>query len=179
MNHKPPIYGLLAEYDDAQKLLDAANQVRRAGFRHTDAYSPFPVHGLSEAIGFERTRIPLLVLIGGIAGGLAGFFMMYYANVISYPQVIAGRPYNSWPTWIPMTFEMTVLGAALTAVFGMLALNGLPQPSHPVFNVAQFQLASRDRFFIVIEAQDPLFDLEKTRVFLQKLGPLEVFEVPS
>jgi hypothetical protein len=179
MSKKPPIYGLMAEFDDAHKVYEAATQVRLAGFRRADAYSPFPVHGLSEALGFHRSRVPMLVLIGGIIGGIGGFLMQYYANVISYPQVIAGRPYNSWPAWIPITFECTVLGAALTAVFGMLALNGLPRPSHPLFNVASFQLASRNRFFIVIEARDPQFDLEKTRVFLERLGPLEVSEVPE
>jgi hypothetical protein len=179
MDKKPPIYGLLAEFDDAERILEAANKVREAGFKFADAYSPFPVHGLSDAIGFHKSRVPLCGRPGGIIGGRGGFFMQYYSNVFCYPEVIAGRPFNSWPAWIPITFECTVLGAALTAVFGMLALNGLPRPSHPLFNVPNFQLASRNRFFIVIESRDPKFDLTQTRGFLEGLHPLLVSEVPA
>jgi len=172
-----PLYGLMAEFESPTALVEATHRAREAGYRQMDAYSPFPIEELTEALGVRPTRLPLLILIGGLIGGFGGFFMQWYLAVIDYPLDIGGRPQNSWPMFIPITFEMTVLFAGLTAVFGMLALNGLPMPYHPVFNVPRFALATRDRFFLCIEATDPLFDREKTKRFLQELHPREVSEV--
>jgi hypothetical protein len=173
-----PIYGLLAEFSSSEAVVAAAQQARAAGYRHVNAYTPFPVHGLSQALGQKPSRLPLAVLLGGIAGGAAGYFMLYYASVISYPLNVGGRPLHSWPSFIPITFELTVLGAAFAAFLGMLALNGLPHPHHPLFNVPAFSLASRNRFFLCIQSRDPLFDLNQTRHFLEGLGA-QVYEVPS
>jgi hypothetical protein len=177
MHASPPIYGLMAEFDTPEDVLAAATRAQAQGYRRMDAYTPFPVEGLSEAIGFHHTWLPLLVLIAGIVGAIVGFASQYYATVIDYPLNVGGRPLNSWPSYIPITFEVTILFAALTAVVGMIALNGLPMPYHPVFNVPQFALASRDRFFLCIESTDPLFDREATRRFLEGLKPREVSEV--
>jgi hypothetical protein len=174
-----PLYGLMAEFRSPETLLAAARRASGEGFKRMDAYTPFPVEGLAEAIGFHRTRVPLIVLIGGIVGCLGGFFLQYWVAVIDYPLNVGGRPLNSWPSFIPVTFEMTILVAALSAFLGVLALNGLPMPYHPVFNVEQFELASRNRFFLCIEAADPLFDRERTAKFLESLKPEGVYEVDS
>jgi Protein of unknown function (DUF3341) len=174
---RPPIYGLMAEFDSPEGLLAAAQRAHDEGYRRMDAYSPFPVEGLSEAIGFHRSGLPLVVLIGGILGGLGGYLMQYYMMVIDYPLNVGGRPLHSAPAFVPVTFELTILVAALAAVLGLLALNGLPMPYHPVFNVPRFELASRNLFFLCIEATDPRFDRQNTRRFLESLQPLGVSEV--
>ena len=171
------LYGLMAEFDSPEAVLEAARRTRDAGYRKIDAYSPIPVEGLAEAIGFHWTILPYMVFCGGLGGGCAGFGMCWYANVISYSWNIGGKPFNSWPMWIAITFELTILGAALTAVIGMLALNGLPSPHHPTFNVERFARASSDRFFISIEATDRKFDLAQTKSFLESLRPHGVFEI--
>jgi hypothetical protein len=167
MNQRSRLWGLMVEFDNPEDLLAAARGAYEAGYRKMDAYSPMPIHGLAEAIGFQRDRLPLLVLIGGLVGCGTAFFMLWYVETYVYPMNVGGRPYNSWPSFIPITFEVTILFAAITAVLGMLALNGLPTPYHPVFNVRRFALASRHRFFLCIEASDPKFDPVATRRFLE------------
>ncbi|RIK46173.1 MAG: molybdopterin oxidoreductase [Chloroflexi bacterium] len=172
-----PLYGLMAEFDSSDALVDKARQTYRAGYRRISAYSPFPVEGLADAIGLRPTRLPYLVLLGGIAGALGGYALQYYAAVVDYPLNIGGRPLNSWPAFTVVTFEMTILGAALVAALGMLLRNGLPQPYHAVFNAPRFHLASQDRFFLCVEARDPKFDLAQTRQFLESLGASEIVAV--
>lgn len=175
----PHLYGLLGEFDSPKQLTDAAKKVREAGYRHIDAFAPFPVEGLSQALGLGRKQdfVPLLTLIGGLSGGLGGFFFQLWASASSYPMNIAGRPLNSWPAFIPVTFELTVLGASTFAVFGMLALNKLPQPHHPLFNIARFKRASSDKFFLCILSHDKKFHLEETARFLQSVKAQHVTEV--
>ena len=171
-------WGLMAQFDSATAIVNAARLAREAGFTKLDAYSPFPIHQLDEALRLPRTKLPWLVLAGGMMGTLGGLSLEYWASVIAYPMNIGGRPYHSWPSFIPPAYETTILAAALTAVLGMLALNGLPEPYHPVFNVPNFALASRDRFFLCIEATDPKFDREATRAFLASLeGAANITEV--
>jgi hypothetical protein len=173
-----PIYGLMAEFDEPEEFLAAVRRTRAAGYRRMDAYSPNPVDGLSEAMECRDSSVSLSVLIGGISGAITGFVLQYYANGLDYPLNIGGRPLLSWVSFIPITFELAVLGASLFAlIFGIMAANGLPHPYHPVFNVPEFARASRDRFFVCIEAADPHFDPEDTRRFLQNLQPLGVYDV--
>jgi hypothetical protein len=171
-------YGLMAELDSADALLRAAVRAREAGFRRIEAYSPFPIEGLADAVGFTGSRVPLATLIGGVLGGLGGFFLQWYTAVVDYPINSGGRPLNSWPEFIPVTFEMVVLGAALTAVVAMLAANGLPRLRHPVFNVPEFELATRNRFFLCVRSDAPGFERDGALAFLERLDPLDVLEVP-
>ena len=174
----PTLYGLMAEFETPTALVKAAESARLAGYREMDAYSPIPIEELSEALGLRRTRLPILVLLGGLLGGAGGYGLEYWSQAIAYPMNIGGRPYHSWPHFIPVTFETTVLGAALAAFVGMWALNKLPQPYHPVFNVPAFAArASQDRFFLVIETTDPRFDRHSTWKFLEGLHPAGVSEV--
>ena len=171
------LYGLMAEFDDPEVVLDAANKAREAGYKRMEAYTPFPVHGLHEAVGFRDNRVPWVIFFSGLAGAAAGYGLQYFVSVIDYPMNVGGRPLHSWPAFIPVTFETTVLFAAFGAVLGMLALNGLPQPYHPVFNAPDFDRASQDRFFLCIEATDPKFDARETEKFLDTLNPIRVSAV--
>lgn len=172
------LYGLVAEFETPEQLFQAAEKAFTEGYRKMDGFAPFPVEGLPEALG-KRTHIPLLVLLGGITGGVGAYFMQWYANAISYPINIGGRPIHSWPAFIPITFELTVLAAALTAFLSVFIFSGLPRPYHPIFNVREFERASQDRFFLCIEARDPSFNPITTREFLQHLDPLLIAEVPQ
>jgi Alternative complex III, ActD subunit len=175
----PSVYGLIAEFDSPQELVTAAHKTHSAGYQKIDAFSPFPVEGLAEAIGFHKNRVSLVVLIGGIIGGLSGYLLQYYVSVIAYPLNVGGRPYHSWPSFIIVTFELTILFGGVSAAIGMLALNGLPMPYHPVFNVSEFAKASDSKFFLVVESSDPKYDAARTREFLKGLAPHAISEVPS
>jgi len=177
MEQRSQLYGVMGEFDTPEQIMAAARKTHEAGYKRVTAYTPFPIEGLAEAIGFKWTAVPLLTMIGGLGGGLTGFAMQYWMMAVSYPLNIGGRPLNSWPAFIPVTFELTILGAASFAVFGMLALNKLPEPYHPVFNVDRFAHASTDKFFLCIEARDPKFNLAETARFLRGLNAQHVSEV--
>src|SRR2546422_7313419 len=173
------IYGMMAEFDTTSDLVAAARRTHEAGYRKIDAYSPFPVEGLADEMGFHKNAVPLVVLVGGVLGAISGYFLQYWIAAITYPINVGGRPLNSWPAFIVVTFEMTILFAGLAAVLGMLALNGLPMPYHPVFNVPRFAFATKDRFFLMIFSTDPKFNPVDTRRFLEGLSPRSISEVPS
>jgi len=179
MAKRDPIYGLMAEFDSAQALVDAAKKTHEAGYKKIDAYSPFPIEGLAEEIGMHFDEIPLTVLIGGIIGGCTGYLMQYWMSAVDYPLNIGGKPPHSWPAFIVITFEMTILFAGTSAVLGMLAFNGLPMPYHPVFNVPRFAFASKDRFFLIVFSSDKKYSAVETRRFLDTLDPRSISEVPS
>jgi hypothetical protein len=172
-----PTYGLMAEFESPDDLLNAAHRAYAEGYRQLDAYTPFPVEGLAEAIGFHKTHLPLVCLLGGLTGCFGGFFLQWWPNVIGYPLNVGGKPHNSWPAFIPITFELTVLFAGLATVFGMLALNGFPMPYHPVFNAPNFELASRNKFFLCIMAEDAKYETQRTHEYLQSLNAHEVSEI--
>jgi hypothetical protein len=175
---RDPIYGVMAEFDSPQALVDAAHKTHAAGYRKIDAYSPFPVEGLADAVGAPHD-LPLVILIGGIIGGGSGYLMQWWMSAVDYPLNIGGKPPHSWPAFIVITFEMTILFAGISAVLGMLALNGLPMPYHPVFNVPRFSSASKDRFFLIVFSSDKKYSAVETRRFLEGLNPRSVSEVPS
>jgi hypothetical protein len=179
MKTRPRLYGLMAEYELPEQVCSAARSAWQAGYRSIDAYTPYPVDGLAQELGEKQTRIPFVVLVGGLTGGGVGFFMQYWSMAVDYPFNIGGRPHNSWPVFIPVTFEVLILVASFAAFLGMLFLNGLPRPNHPVFNVPRFARASQDRFFLCIESADPQFDETRTAAFLAATGPPGgVVEVP-
>jgi hypothetical protein len=172
-------YGLMAEFETADELLAAARRAHAEGYTKMDAYSPFPIEELAEAVGFHHTRLPLVVLICGITGALTGFLLQTYSFTVDYPLNVQGRPFFSWPAFVPITFELMILFSAFGAVFGMILMNGLPLPYHPVFNAPRFDRASQDGFFLCIEATDPKFDIAKTRSFLEGLKARAVSEVSN
>jgi hypothetical protein len=173
------LYGLMTMFDNPEDLLAAARRTYERGYRRMDAYSPFPIHGLAQAVGYRHRILPWIVLAGGMLGGIVGYSLQYWVAVSALPLNVGGKPLHSWPAFIPVTFECTILAAALSAVLGMLALNGLPRPHHPVFNAPQFALATRNRFFLCVETADPLFDRARTSEFLRELSPYGVVEVEN
>lgn len=178
MAKQHPLYGIAVEFETATELVEAARAVRKEGYTQMDAYSPFPIEELDEAMEMKPTRLPYIVLIGGLCGCIGGFLFQWWANTQYYPMNVGGRPHNSWPMFIPVTFELTILAAALSAVFGMLALNGLPQPYHPLFHLEEFSRASQDRFFLCVTSRDPKFETDKTRELLASVAKNEPKDVP-
>ena len=174
---RPALHGVMGEFSTPQDLVTAIEEVRAQGYTKLDAYTPFPIEAAWEALGHHKSPVPLIVLIGGIVGGLSGFFLQYWVSVIEYPINVGGRPLNSWPSFIPVTFECTILGAVLAAVAGVFILNGLPEPYHPVFNVERFAFASRNRYFLCIEAKDPKFDRDTAHQLLLDLHAVEATDV--
>ncbi len=172
------VYGIMAEFEHEEDVLEAAEAAYARGYRAMDAFSPHPVEGLAEAIGFHKNRVALVVLLGGLTGGLSGFFMQWYTAAVEYPFDVGGRPYFSWPAFIPITFEMTVLFAAISGVVGLILLNGLPRPYHPAFNAANFATASTDGFFLCIQSDDPMFEAEAVQAFLTEFEPKSLSVVP-
>lgn len=178
MRLKHDLYGLVAEFAEPAHAVEATRRAHDAGYTRVEAYSPYPVEGLAENLGFHHSAIPWITLLGGVIGATAGFALQYWSTVEAYPLNVGGRPLNSWPMFVPVMFEMTVLTAAIFAILGMFALNGLPEPHHPLFNIPDFERASRDRFFLCVQSRDPLFDPVKTRGFLESLKPIGIFEAP-
>lgn len=176
-HQQPALHGVMAEFSSSHKLIEAIRQTRSQGYSKLDAYTPYPIEEVWEELGHHKSKLPAIVAIGAIIGIILGFGLQYWTSVFAYPLNIGGRPLNSWPAFIPITFEVTILVATIAAVVGMFLLNGLPQPFHPVFNVKRFALASRDRYFLCIEAEDPNFDRHQTAEFLGTLDPTEVSEV--
>ncbi len=179
MSSEERIYGLLAEFDSPESLVEAAHKVTEEGYRRVDAFTPYPIEELEEALEVPKTCLPWLVFGAGVTGGLTAFFVQWYATVVHYPLNVGGRPLNSWPLYIPVTFELTVLLAGVTAVVAMFLLNGLPTLYHPLFEVKRFEHATQDGFFLAIEAKDPKFDLDQTSGLLHSLEPMDIFEVPQ
>jgi hypothetical protein len=176
---KARLYGLLAEFKHPEDLVECARRARKEGYVLMDGFSPFPVEHLAEELGSHHTNVPAIALVGGLTGGIGGYLMQYLSAAAFYPINVGGRPLHSWPSFIIVTFELTILCSGLFTAFGMLALNGLPKPHHPLFAVPQFSLATDDAFFFFIEVIDPQFDLEKTKLFLQQLNPVGVYEVDA
>lgn len=176
---EPSVYGMIAEFDDEDLLIAAVDKAYAAGYRDMDAYTPFPIHGLSEKLGFKKTMVAPVTLLGGLAGATFGFGMQYFAMAVHYQYEIGGKPLNSWPSYLVITFELMILFAGFSAFFGMWLMNGLPRPHHPIFNAKRFERASSDGFFLCIEVTDGQYDTDKVQTFLQDLGPVEVSEVPA
>ncbi|MBY0512565.1 MAG: DUF3341 domain-containing protein [Gemmataceae bacterium] len=173
----PRPFGLLAEFETADQLVAATRRAKAEGYNLMDTHTPYPVGETADALGFPKSEMGVVMFVGGLTGACAGFFMQYWTNAYGYSLIVGGRPYLSWPSYIPITFEMMVLTAALSGLFGLLAICGLPRLNHPLFNSTAFDRFSRDRFFLSVEAADPKYDAGRTAAFLRTLNPLSVEEV--